>query len=254
MYIATETRALEKSIEEVKPADNGDQKHGVRSELAFLRQAMVQLIWLGWKNFMTSNYWFNVDPPPNYQYIYTNPLHQVILDCLSNVLLLLVFHNFRVEGFKSKGISCCSKSFKNDLHNTSNASIVSLKLIRLILSELPGRGMLEMNRVHSNKSIVKQTLKDYTNFPEKKILPWQRKLQKWHLRPVFSSVLILCIPDGGDQCQHVVNDKTEKVSFRSSDWLTFPTGYPLKLINPYIHVSWNITISLTECHLHPKGL
>lgn len=38
MYIATETRALERSIEEVKPADNGDQKHGVWGKLAFLQR------------------------------------------------------------------------------------------------------------------------------------------------------------------------------------------------------------------------
>lgn len=38
MYIATETRALQKSIEEVKPADNGDQKHGALGKLAFLRR------------------------------------------------------------------------------------------------------------------------------------------------------------------------------------------------------------------------
>lgn len=72
--------------------------------------------------------------------------------------------------------------------------------------------------------------------------------------PLYFLAFLPCVFQTGDLCHRVVHDKTEKVSSRSSDWLTFLTGYPLKLINPHIHVSWNIKISLTEGHLHPKVL
>lgn len=69
------------------------------------------------------------------------------------------------------------------------------------------------------------------------------------------SSLTLCVP-GRTPMLPGGSRQDWKSILHPSDWLTFQTVYPLKLINPYLRVSWNIiyNITQTECHLHPEVL
>lgn len=144
---------------------------------------------------MTSNCWFNVDPPPhNYQYIYTNSMHQVNMFCCCQSCFFSITSELRDSNRKE-----WVAALKPTLKYLSNTSVLQSPLpnwFGSFFQSYQEEGMLRMDRVRGNKSIIKQTLKDYTSFLGKKTLPWQRKLQKWHLGPVFSSILTLCIPDG----------------------------------------------------------